>query len=370
MLPKCASAVQAAAAKAGKPNVSASKLAEIEAAMKDKMRAMATGANRDQWLSMTQNERTHAAMTDVMADIEAAAQRKVDNARRQIVAQAQTRNRVALVKGATKDGTTLDAYMRDMTNSDLYVRAISKEMSGKLHELIEAAGDMDGAGVGRKVLGAVFDVENPAMTRDLVREVYAGADGSTGNKTAQVAAKAWLDIIEGARTRFNRAGGDVGKLDYGYIPRAWNTGAVRKAGADGFADAMMPHVNRSRYVDDKGDYLSDDAMRDFLRGAWDTLSTEGINKLNPGDYRGAGKRANRGSESRTIHLRDGDAELAVMQAFGRGSVYEGMMGHIDGISRSIGLVERYGPDATATNSLMLAEIESKTGRSISELSTG
>jgi hypothetical protein len=56
------------------------------------------------------------------------------------------------------------------------------------------------------------------MTADIVREVFKNADGHTGNPVAKAAARAWLDTIEGLRVRFNAAGGDVGKVDYGWLP--------------------------------------------------------------------------------------------------------------------------------------------------------
>jgi hypothetical protein len=49
----------------------------------------------------------------------------------------------------------------------------------------------------------LFDAENPQMTRDLATEIFANADGSTGNKVAQEGAKAWLKVIEDLRQRFN-----------------------------------------------------------------------------------------------------------------------------------------------------------------------
>ena len=62
-------------------------------------------------------------------------------------------------------------------------------------------------------------------------EVFGNGSGATGNKLAQDGAKAWLKTIEQLRQRFNAAGGDVGSLDYGYLPQPTIRPALQ-AGAD------------------------------------------------------------------------------------------------------------------------------------------
>jgi len=199
---------------------------------------------------------------------------------------------------------------------------------------------------------AVFDAENPVMTRDIVREVFKLADGTSGNKVAQAGARAWLDTIEGLRQRFNAAGGDVGALDYGYVPQPHDGAKVRKAGAEAWAKATLPLLDRGRYLDERGAQLSDGDMLAMLKEAHKTIATDGLNKSEPGEFKGTGKRANRGSDSREIHFADGDAWMQYMQQFGRGTMYDAMMRHINGITRDIALVERYGPDAAATARLL------------------
>jgi hypothetical protein len=93
--------------------------------------------------------------------------------------------------------------------------------------------------------------------------------------------------------------------------------------------------------------MSDAEVSDLLRGAWETISTDGANKREPGAFAGTGARANRGSQSREIHFKDGEAYLAYLSKYGTGSMYDAMIGHIGGISRDIGLVERYGPNPEA-----------------------
>lgn len=349
MNPKCKAAVTAAAQALNRAVPTAKQLQDIE----DSIRARKGELARTQpgWQALSRDQRMQAAAASLMADIDAAAQRKVDNAARQINAAAATDERVKLLQAANKgphrDGTRAEALKGDYRNSGVLVTAERKIAQGGLVDLIEAAGDRKGAGMGRQFLMRVFDAENPAMTRDVVREIFADANGHTGNAMASTAARAWLDTIEQLRQRFNGAGGDVGHLDYGYVPQPHNTARIRKAGRDGWVLSTMQWVDRSRYLHEDGRQLDDGEMIDVLHKVYDTLSTEGVNKKEPGSFTGSGARANRGSDSRQLHFADGDAWLQYNSAFGRGTLYDGMMGHISGMVRDTVLIERYGPDANA-----------------------
>jgi hypothetical protein len=199
----------------------------------------------------------------------------------------------------------------------------------------------------------VFDAENPLMTRDIVKEIFKNADGHTTNPVAQAGARAWLDTIEKLRTRFNAAGGDVGKLDYGYTPQPHDTSRIRKAGVNAWVDKTLPLLDRKRYLRDDGVPMDDAEVRTMLSGAYETLKTEGLNKKEPGAFTGSGSRANKGSDSRQIHFADGDAWIAYMDEFGKASIYDAMLGHVGAMVRDIGLIERYGPDAASNARLQM-----------------
>lgn len=350
MIPKCKQAVEAAAKAAGRAIPTAAQYQRIEDMISASMRNL---ARRDPaaWKGMSRDQQMQAAATAAMQDIADAAQRKLDNAQRQILRVAETETRIKALQDSFKDtkghdGTRAEALKQDLNLTHIGIAAERKIAQGGLFDLIEAAGDKTGAGMGRKFLMTLFDAENPGMTRDIIKEVFKSADGHTGNKVATAAARAWLDTVEGLRTRFNNAGGDVGKLDYGWAPQPWDTAKVR-AKRDALPQFLMDHVDRSRYVLEDGSPMNDAQMFDFLNAATETLANEGINKQAPGQFKGTGSRANRGSDSRQIHFKDGDSWNAVMAQYGRGSIYDAMMAHISGMARDIGLVERYGPDANA-----------------------
>ena len=217
MKQKCAQQVGAAAAAAGRA-VTDAQLRDIESRLDATMRRLAR--TEDGWAGMPRDQRVSMAAEAAMADIKAEAARKAENATRQIVVQARVMSEIGDLQAsyagkAMHDGTRAEAQKRHYELTEMYQKALRKDAQGQLASLIEAAGNKRGAGIGQRLLMSVFDAENPAMTADIVREVFKGADGHTKNADASTAARAWLDVIEGLRQRFNAAGGDVGRLEYG-----------------------------------------------------------------------------------------------------------------------------------------------------------
>lgn len=337
MSPNCIAAVQQAAGRVLTP-------AQIKAIDDRMVATMRRLAGKDpNWKAMPRDDRVLAAAQQAMQDIKDEAARKLANAQRQIVKTAETQNRIAQQRQAYGSNHTA-ALVRDMENTANYSEGVKNDYVRDLLDVIEAGKSGEGAGIGRRALMALFDADNPAMSRDLAAEIFGNAKGSTGNTVAAKAAKAWLETIEAMRTRFNAAGGNVRKLDYGYLPQPHEQAKVLAAGRDGWAQKLLPQLDRSRYLNEDGSRMSDAEVLDVLRGAWDTISSDGLNKLVPGQFSGTGARANAGSEARQIHFKDAAAYLEYMGEFGRGSMYDAMVGHIGGMARDIGLVERYGPN--------------------------
>ncbi|MFC4518614.1 hypothetical protein [Cupriavidus pinatubonensis] len=344
MNPKCVAAVQQAAGR----TLTQSEIKKID----DRLNAAARQlARRDPatWQSTPKDGRVLAAAQEAMAQIQKDAQLKVTRANLQVVKTAAMDNRVTDLMAHFGDNRT-KAFMREMDLTSQYIEGVKRENMAALMDLLDAAESRQGAGALRRGLMFLFDAENPGMTRDLAVEVISGANGQTGNALAQKGARAWLDTIERMRQRFNAAGGDVGQLDYGYLPQPHDSIKVRGDGSSGarekWAQDTMPLLDRSQYLREDGTRMDDGQVLDFLRASWETIATEGVNKTEPGKRPppGSASRANAGSQTRQIHYRDGDAYLTYMGQYGAGSMFDAMVGHVGRLSRDIGLVERYGPN--------------------------
>lgn len=344
MNPRCIQQVQAAAAAAGRKALTDTQIAAIDDRLNATMRRLAY--SEPGWQGLSTDQRVMLAAERAAADIQGEAQRKVENAQRQVVATAATESRVDQLQRAYGSNRTT-ATVNDVRLTQNYIDAIRGESMSHLMDLVDSAKSGEGASAGRRLSMFLFDTDNQAMTRALATEIFRNADGSSGSKAAQAGAKAYLEAIEGMRQRFNAAGGDVRRLDYGYVPQPHDAARVRGAGVDAWAASTLPRLDRARYLREDGSRMSDAETLDFLRASWETISTEGLNKQEPGSFRGEGARANRGGESRQIHFKDSDAYLDYLSEYGRGGMYDAILGHVGGMSRNIGLLERYGPNPNA-----------------------
>lgn len=341
MRPQCKAAVQQAAGR----ELTDAEIKKIDDRMSATMRNMAR-ADPAGWRAKSADQRVLEAAQQAMVDVQGEAALKVQRAQLQILKTASMESRIGDLMRGYGEGRN-KALVRDMELTDAYIQGIKRESMSHLMDLMDAVDSKQGTSAGRKALMFLMDAENPQMTRDLAIEIFENASGSTGNKLAKDGAKAWLDTIEALRQRFNAGGGDVGKLEYGYLPQPHDQGRVRGAGdtaaRDKWVQQVMPLLDRNRYFLEDGSRMPDAQITELLNGAWQTIATGGLNKLEPGKG-GTGARANAGSESRQIHFKDANAYMAYMSQYGGGSMYDAMLGHIGGMARDIGLVERYGPN--------------------------
>lgn len=343
MLNRCRLAVNSGRQSRGLPPLTDAQVKNIDDRLSQTMRRI---ARRDvqAWQALSHDMRVVTAANDAAADIAAEAARKLKNASLQVIKTAETEQRIVGAMGRQAGWSRARSLVEDMGQTSAYIDGIKRDNVRNLMDLLVAADSKAGTSLGRKTLMFLFDAQNPTMTRDLALEVYAKGNAGTGNRLAVAGAKAWLEVTDGMRKRFNEAGGDVGKLDYGYLPQAHDQARVLSAGQDGWSMGVLQLLDRSRYLNEDGSRMTDGQVLDALQAAWETISSDGANKTAPGAFKGSGARANRGSESREIHFNDGEAYLEYLRQFGTGSMYDAMIGHIGGLSRDIGLVERYGPN--------------------------
>lgn len=183
--------------------------------------------------------------------------------------------------------------------------------------------------------------EDEASVRDLVYEMR-GQD--TGNVRAKKGAKAWAGVIELLRQRFNDAGGDIGYLENWGIPQHHSMEKVGRVPQDKWVSDVIGKLDRKYYIKDDGQLMSDAELKTFLGEAYNTIATGGLNKLSDTGMRISGARSNRGNASRQIHFKDADSYLEYQREYGDRSLWEVMVGHLEGISKDIALVETYGPN--------------------------
>src|SRR5690606_20400215 len=187
--------------------------------------AMMARQNRQAWLSLTPEQRTMAAAQRAPEDAKFEARLDQRRKHMQIIKAAEVGEQVEFLRGEYGVGRSR-ALVRHMDQTNAYASGIKDQYWSQLRDLFDAAMSSNGMKMGQRALQFLFDVENPQMTRDLAIEIFAKGEGGTGNKLAVQAAKAWESTVGSMRQRFNNAGGDVGQLEYGYLPQASDQGRV------------------------------------------------------------------------------------------------------------------------------------------------
>lgn len=280
------------------------------------------------WQQMTKEARLRAAAAEAGRDVTATAAKQKQRVALTIISHDRVMNRYASLRSEGKK--PFAAVGRILDDASRYARGVSNEYFSGLMDTFNA--------VHPRFLGMIEDAHEAGA---LVREIFGEA---TGNAVAAKGARAWLDTVEAMRARFNAAGGDIARLDYGYLPQPHDDVRVARAGQAKWVDDILPLLDRSRYVDENGLRLNDAQMADMLNKAWDTIATGGLNKLEPGKSQGHGMRANRGSEHRVIHFKDAASYLEYAQNYNRGGILSAMQGHVSRLANDIALVEEFGPN--------------------------
>lgn len=284
----------------------------------------------------------------MVADAEIKAQRAVLDAQTVAARQAE----IGALRTAGLD--PVEAVVRMLVNApdgradqfslESRYKGVSQFMKSKIEDTWRALGDD---------LIDYFQVKDKA--KRLIMEMR-GQD--SGDAIAKKGAEAWLKATEEARQWFNAKGGKIGKLEDWGLPQHHSQDLVsRAAGNDikaadanraAWVDYVLPLVNRERYVDINGAQMTEPQIRALLENAWTTIATGGANKIDPGQFKGKGARANRHAEERQIHFKDADALLTYWERFGDKTLPDILMGHLDSMAKDIAFVEHFGsnPDGT------------------------
>lgn len=339
MRPECIEAVAQALGR----SITQKEAQDIEARIN---RAMRERARLDPaaWRQMSRDERMRAAAQDIGQELQGEAAKAKQRVAQTILAHDRTMNRYNTLVGEKRRPFAAVAHI--LNETERYIKGVSNEYFSGLIDALEA--------VDSKYLGMV---ENAGQAADFVREIFGV---STGNERAAKGAKAFREVSDAMLKRYNAAGGNLGKLDYSYYPQVHDDLRILKAGQAPWARFILDKLDRARYVDEAGNRLDDAQMLSMLEGAWETITTGGENKREPGTVARGGGRANRGDKHRVLHFKDADSYLAYMAEYGKGGLIQAMQEHVGRLAKDIGMLETMGPNPGA-QWRFLHDTASKTG---------
>ncbi|WP_206450175.1 hypothetical protein [Acinetobacter baumannii] len=352
---------QAVAKALGKQSLTAQEATDIEARINETMRNLAR-KDIDKWRNLSDAEKLTEASKQVAIDIQEQLKRKHKIAAQDILKQSQ--NLAALDHGKLSSMEVIDRMvaahgdMSGIQSIDSKARAIASIYRG---ELVDFYTNIKGG------LGIFTDQE---LVQKIVRERFGE---NTGDALAKKISDKMGDVFETMRDRFNRNGGDIGKLDNWGLPQTHNLEKIAKAGKEAWVNKAESLIDTRQYVHENGDYYSQQEIRSLLEYTYDTLSSDGANKIEVGRQAtggGTSKVTNRHGESRVLHFKDAESWLEYQSEFGGMQFVDLVEAHINGLSKDIAMVENLGSNPkTALKILMDAAAKKDWEKGIEENQT-
>ncbi|EPP8914008.1 hypothetical protein [Acinetobacter baumannii] len=352
---------QAVAKALGKQSLTAQEATDIEARINETMRNMAR-KDIDNWRNLSDAEKLTEASKQVALDIQEQLKRKHKIAAQDILKQSQ--NIAALDHGKLSSMEVIDRMvaahgdMSGIQSIDSKARGIAAIYRG---ELVDFYTNIKGG------LGVFTDQE---LVQKIVRERFGE---NTGDALAKKISDKMGDVFETMRDRFNRNGGDIGKLDNWGLPQTHNLEKIAKAGKEAWVNKAESLIDTRQYVHENGDYYSQQEIRSLLEYTYDTLSSDGANKIEVGRQAtggGTSKVTNRHGESRVLHFKDAESWLEYQSEFGGMQFVDLVEAHINGLSKDIAMVENLGSNPkTALKILMDAAAKKDWEKGIEENQT-
>lgn len=193
---------------------------------------------------------------------------------------------------------------------------------------------------------------NKEMTDDIIRVMFGG---KSDNPEITAMAKEVSATLEEMRLAFNRAGGNIKKLDNFGFMTSHDQKKVALTDQSEWASDVLAGVDRNQYVKDSGELMDDLELKTVLDDIYKTISTNGANKdlqvltkqakAGASPVGGRSKMANRHQESRALHFKDGDAWLAYQQKYGtynEAGFHEILKNHTQRMSIEVAMMQNLG----------------------------
>ena len=224
--------------------------------------------------------------------------------------------------------------MRDLqgktpfSNVDYRRHAILAEFHGRLSEAMSA--------YRTKKLGFTQDV---AGMRKMIKEIFGE---STGDVDAARFAGMWRDVAEGARMRYNVAGGAIPRRKDWGLPHAHDVRKIAGVPFNEWADFIVPRLDRSRMFNKHGLKISAKEFDELISSLYGQFVSEsGITAQN------IARSIPNKPDSRLLTFKNSHAWMEYNERFGNPDLYHSMMTHLENLASDTALLEILGPEPNA-----------------------
>ena len=345
MKPQCIQAVNDSIGR----KITTQEAKDIELSIRDSMRQLAQkDAN---WKNLSDSERLTQAAAKVGGMLQAEAIRKAKIAADDILKQSRnmsmlTDPRFGSLPAIERIDRTV-AFFSDQSG----IQSINSQANVLANTYIGRLTD-----VFAQTKGGIAAWIDPNLVKGMVRELFGE---NSGDPLAKTLGKQIADVMEDLRLHFNRVGGDIGKLlDWG-LPQGHSAYKLLEYGKDKWVDYVLPLLNRNKYINEHGHPMDDATLKDFLRNAYQTITTDGANNIpgagQPKAGGGNSRLTSRHAESRQIHFKNADAWMEYQADFGSRPFIDLINGHVRSVARDIVLIDRLGSSPEGAMKILLKE---------------
>ncbi len=221
-------------------------------------------------------------------------------------------------------------------NVDIRAQAVRRIAHSMMANMMQALRPSVGE-VGMDILGAATD---KTVTKNIVRILF---NEQSDDVMAQAFAKQWKETAEYLRQQFNKAGGDIKKLDIWHLPQLHSDRAMRRAGKEPWKAFIKDRLDRNKMLNKFNNPMTDGELDRLLDSTFERIASNGLVDLEPG-ARGGAKMANTRQESRVLHFKNADGWLEYADRFGQSDIYHTMTSYVDSMAHDIAMLEVMGPN--------------------------
>lgn len=311
----------------------------------------------------------------------------------------EQRRQVLLAEAARKEIADFIENYRDLRGKENKLDAAlslmihngykgTSSMAGKANAIISMAHrDLAEAMDHFRRSGLSGRYRNTVDLPDLVRVMHGE---KTDNPAAAALGSAIKGVLEDLRIRFNQAGGNIPKRDDWGVTHTHNVAAIRDLGVTGrnkfgrkvrdlnlarerWKAFIRPLLDVEQMTNPRtGEVIGEGGIDSSLDYVFDSILSDNWAHRVPESRRfGKGKVASRYQDSRFLIFTDAESWLRYNEQFGNADAISSVFNHINGLSRDIAAMERFGPNPDATIEWMKQVIrqdigEKQTGRGLVE----
>lgn len=314
----------------------------IEEAVTLEMR-LAARQDRGAWLAMSHDEQLAKGAEAAVQKRSLAVQEKLRQAQLHIAAHDRIENTLAehfaKLPDDYKPGDKLrivgqlaayEMRQRGFESVDTRARAIYSEAMGRLTDLWNAD------------KGHFFGLFGRKDAEEAIWKETFGED--SGNAAAKKGAADFQKVAEEMRLRANAGGRARGSLGEDYHkPQSNSQYRVGEAGIEQYTQDVPKWLDRDMYLNPDGSRMNDEQIDRMLAGAFDTITSDGHNKEEPGENGYRQGSSDKGGQHRVLFFKDSASAMAYAAKYSDQGLWDTFHGHIKSMANDIALAETLGP---------------------------